>query len=230
MQSACAFNKAIEGNGNVITKNFPISDYDKIEIEGNMEFDYTQSNTTPTLEITLDENLFDYLDIYVKKSTLRIVRKKGIDNLSIHPTTYKIITNSSTLQKLDKAGSGTFNFVSPLKTNVLAIHSTGSGKVICKNEMNVGNLHINTTGSGSIVLRGEVDRANINLAGSGHVGTHECRVNSLDCNIAGSGKIEVWVVNHLSCNIAGSGDLIYKGDPQISDHNTISGSGRVKRK
>lgn len=226
MQNACAFNKKVNGNEKIITKNFSISDYDKIEIEGGMEFDYTQSNAAPKLEITLDENLFDYLDIYAKNNTLVIKKKKNYDEINIKPTVYQIKSNSSALSKLRKAGSCNFNILNQLNTNNLVINSAGSGNIICKNNVNVSDLNVDITGSGSIVLKGELNQAKINLSGSGDIGTYECCINSLDCSIAGSGNIKLWITNHLSYSIAGSGNLKYKGNPQLGEHN-IADSGKV---
>jgi len=225
MQNTYALNKKVEGNKKVITKSFPISDYDKIEIEGSMEFDYTQSNTTPKLEITLDENLFDYLDIYVKERTLVIKKKKDFRNINVKPTSYKVVTNSFSLRELTKAGSGTFNFVNKLNTTVLAINFAGSGKIVCKDGISVSNLNVDAVGSGSIVLKGEINQAIINLSGSGDIGTYGCSISSLDCNIAGSGNIKATVHNYLSCNIVGGGNLMYKGNPQLEQN--IIGSGKI---
>ena len=226
MQNACAFDKKVNGNGKVITKNFSISDYDKIEIEGSMEFDYTQSNTTSKLKITLDENLFDYLDIYVKNKTLVIKKKKDFDKINIKPTAYQVKSNSSTLNKLKKAGSCNFNILNQLNTSNFNINSVGSGNIVCKNNVNINDLSVDIAGSGSVSLTGEVNQAKITLSGAGDIGTYECCINSLNCNIVGSGNVKLWVTNHLSYNITGSGYLKYKGNPQLGEH-SIVGSGKV---
>ena len=226
MANGCSF-QVIKGDGNVVTKSFPIGDYDKIEIAGGVEFDYTQSAATPALEVTLDENFFDCLDIYVKDNVLIIKKKEDYNETGIAPTVYRIKSNSSALSKLKNTGSCTFNILNQLNTSNLDIKLTGSGSVVCKDNMRADDLNVTITGSGSAVLKGEVDQAKIKISGSGDIDAYECRINSLECNISGSGAVKAWVINDLSYNITGSGNLIYKGNPQLKEQ-SISGSGKVK--
>ena len=51
-------NEKVEGNGNIITKEISISDYNEISTVGVMEFVYEQSDAAPYLKIMIDENLF----------------------------------------------------------------------------------------------------------------------------------------------------------------------------
>lgn len=45
----------IKGNGNIITKEISISDYDEISYVGKVNIEYEQSNASPSFKITIDE-------------------------------------------------------------------------------------------------------------------------------------------------------------------------------
>ena len=62
----------IKGDGNIITKEISISDYDEISYVGKVNIEYEQSNASPFFKITIDENI-PHLDI----------KKKGKD--LVHP-------------------------------------------------------------------------------------------------------------------------------------------------
>ena len=60
---SCHLNR-ISGNGNVISKEIQIEDYDEIEIRGeNIDLQYTQSDSTPYLKIETDQNIMELLEI-----------------------------------------------------------------------------------------------------------------------------------------------------------------------
>ena len=60
---SCHINK-VSGDGNVVSKEIPIKDYDEIQIEGeNIDFKYMQSDDAPYLKVETDQNIMDLLDI-----------------------------------------------------------------------------------------------------------------------------------------------------------------------
>ena len=65
----------IKGDGNIITKEISISDYDEISYVGKVNIKYEQSNASPFFKITIDENILPHLDIKIKGKTLIIQPK-----------------------------------------------------------------------------------------------------------------------------------------------------------
>ena len=69
---SCHLNR-ISGNGNVISKEIQIEDYDEIEIRGeNIDLQYTQSDSTPYLKIETDQNIMELLEIKSDNKELQI--------------------------------------------------------------------------------------------------------------------------------------------------------------
>ena len=71
----------IKGDGNIITKEISISDYDEISYVGKVNIKYEQSNASPFFKITIDENILPHLDIKIKGKTLIIQPKNGKKNI-----------------------------------------------------------------------------------------------------------------------------------------------------
>lgn len=204
-------NEKVEGNGNIITQEISISDYNEISTVGVMEFVYEQSDAAPYLKIMIDENLFPLLKAQVDGKELIIGPKKIKENsrngnsYNLQPTKFKVITNSREIKELNVVSSGDFIIASPI---------------------NIGKLEINMAGSGYIQIAGKADRAEYNLAASGSIKAYECVTGKTECNIAGSGNIQTHTRNQLEANIVGSGNVYYKGNPTTSK--SIIGSGKLK--
>lgn len=245
--------KTVKGNGNVITKEISISDYNEISTVGVQEFVYEQSDAAPYLKVTIDENLLSLLKIQVDGKELKVEPKK-INETSRHgnayqldPTTFKVVTNSRELKELNVVSSGDFIISGPININKLEINMAGSGNILLKKRTTGNKLEINLAssgcviasdihlkdiecslaGSGLIQVEGSSEQAEYNLAASGNIKANDCISEKTECNIVGSGSIHAYAKDRLEANIVGSGNVYYKGDPIISK--SILGSGKLKK-
>lgn len=245
-------NKTVGGNGNIITREISISDYNEISTVGVMEFIYEQSDAAPYLKITIDENLFPLLQAQVDGKELKVGPKRIDENsrngnsYNLEPTTFVVVTNSREIKELNVVSSGDFVFASPMNLDKLEINMAGSGSVVLKKKTEGNKLEINLASSGSVIaadinlqtiicslagsgtiqIGGKVNRAEYNLAASGSINAYDCITQKSECNIAGSGNIQVHAKNQLEANIVGSGKVYYKGNPTTSK--SIIGSGKLK--
>lgn len=245
--------KTVDGNGNVITKEISISDYNEISAAGVWEFVYEQSDAAPYLKITIDENLFPLLQAEVDGKELKIGPKRVNGNrltgntYNLNPTAFKVVTNSREIKELNVASSGNFIIAGPIDINKLEVNMAGSGKVLIEKRVKGNKLEINMAGSGDVIasdvdlssaecsmagsgfiqLGGKADRAEYNQAGSGGIKAFDCFVTKAECNISGSGTVQANAREHIEANIVGSGKVYYKGDPTTSK--SIIGSGKLKK-
>lgn len=245
--------ETVDGNGNVITKEISIGDYNEISTAGVTEFVYEQSDAAPYLKITIDENLFSFLQAEVDGKELKVApqrvngkRLKG-NTYNLNPTTFQVVTNSREIKELNVASSGKFIIAGPIDINKLEINMAGSGEILIEKRVKGNKLEINMAGSGDVIasdvdlssaecsmagsgfiqLGGKADRAEYNQAGSGSIKAYDCSVVKAECNVSGSGTIRANAREHIEANIVGSGKVYYKGDPTTSK--SIIGSGKLKQ-
>ena len=222
--------ETIKGNGKVITKEYQLTDFDEISFAGSAEFTYEQSEAAPTLTLTIDENLLEYIEVKVKGKELKVYPKKeGMlkNSYQLRPTVFKIRANSRQLEEVSSSGSGNFVVNGPLRSKELELNLAGSGSVTI-NALQADELEGNVAGSADLVLKGKVREAKYNIAGSGSVKAGDCESEGVNGNIAGSGNLEVYVTGELKGNIVGSGNIYYKGDPKVMS--SCIGSGKVKKR
>ena len=160
---SCHINK-VSGDGNVVSKEIPIKDYDEIQIEGeNVDFKYMQSDDVPYLKVETDQNIMDLLDINTDSKVL-VVRPKN-RHTGINPTRFIVITNSTALKEFKMAGGGNCDLGKGLNGKKLEIRFAGGG-TIKADSIAITRLDCEIAGSGTVSLSGKTEKMNIKSAGS----------------------------------------------------------------
>lgn len=217
------FKKKVKGNGTIVEKVIPITDYTGIDLSGSAKLIYEQkSDTIPYLRIEVDENIFPLIDIKVDNNqTLNIKYKKNI-----RPTTFNIYTNSKDLSSLEITGSGDVQFKGMLRTDALHIEISGSANIVSDSIIcNILDLEI--AGKGDVNLKGIASTVKYEIAGKGDINALELVADAVKCDIAGKGDISVTANKLLDIDIAGKGDIKYKGSATVSQ--SIAGKGKVSK-
>ena len=147
----------IKGNGEVVTKEFSVEDYDGIIMGGirmsgsqsflNMfksntyvapTFNYKQGSAA-TLKITTDENIMPYLTAKVTDGNLRIRVKSGY---SIAPTQLDFDGTSKELERVSVSSGGNFYLQSSLEGEKLDASVSGGrpdfGRLFCRSQIACG--------------------------------------------------------------------------------------------
>ena len=88
---------AIRGSGELETRKFDYSDFTRLEVGKAFEVEVRQSDSFNVV-VTLDDNLFDYLNVSKSGETLEIRMKSGYGYISY---TARVEITMSELHKLD---------------------------------------------------------------------------------------------------------------------------------
>lgn len=248
LTSCFPFNR-VKGDGNLVTEEISIGDYDEIDISGTSAVvNYQQSDAAPALKVTTDKNIYDMYEFKTDGNKLLIRPKHDFRKSMISPTEFTVTTQSTKLTDADLAGAVEFNLNSPLKSEKLNLDAAGNGTMnlndsVCVEKMKVSiagkgllnapSIFVNefkgeTAGSGKLNLGGKAEEVKFETAGSGHINAFDLVATNLSCEIAGSGDADVNVSNNLSVSIAGRGSVRYKGNP-ANISKSIGGVGSVKQ-
>lgn len=237
-----------EGNGNIVTRDYEVTEFDEISLILPATVNYTVSDDY-TCRVTLDENLFEYLDIYEKSGCLKLEMVKTLQQINLMPTKFIIEISAPTIEEITLTGSGDFCFVTPFEAQKLKITRAGSGEVYFTETANIRRFSMSIAGSGKLICKdfhadytdvsvagsGEfvcehlyADQANLSVAGSGDIVIKAGTVKSADVSVAGSGSIETRCqIESMDYSIAGTGTIEYYGDVKL-DGSTM-GTGRIRR-
>lgn len=238
--------KTIEGNGDIVTRTYDVTAFNEISTSLPATVNFTIADSY-SCTVSVDENLFDYLDIKVKDNELLMGKCKEEKNKGLKATKFVIEVKAPSLEAINLAGSGTFNANSPLEAEKFEANVAGSGDIVFHKTVTTQKVELNVAGSGDLacdelvadkldcniagsgdlkVVSGQVREAEAGVAGSGDI-VLTCDIDNLDANIAGSGDIKARVSGKLNYAIIGSGDIGYYGNPVVEGDK--AGRGGVTR-
>lgn len=161
--------RGINGNKNIVTRTIQIDDFEEIHLGSNIEptkginpfnkknraiCNYTQTDGASSLEITMDENLFDLLDIKNKDHKLVI---KAKSSKKICPTQLVLNITSKNLNKVGISGSIDFIADQPLQLTNTSFDISGVGDVKLAN-LSCETFKVAISGVGNIYLNGNIKK------------------------------------------------------------------------
>jgi hypothetical protein len=235
--------KTVKGDGNIVTRNFDVIAFNEISAALPATVNFTVSDNY-SCTVTVDENLFEYLDIKVENNELQLCKQQKYNNTGLKATEFVIEVTAPSLKEINLAGSGTFNVLSPLEGENMEVSVAGSGDIYFKEKVAMETFEMSVAGSGDIdcielvankldvtiagsgdlkVASGTVREATASIAGSGDI-VLTCGIENLDTDIAGSGDIKARVNGKLKYSIIGSGDISYYGNPVVEGDKAGRGS------
>ena len=198
----------VKGNGKLSTKKITIDDFNAIKFDGVIDFNYEQSESTPHIEITVDENLHPYVNIDIQDRVLTV----GFKGAKVDHFTKFIVKTNSKWQKVE---------VGKLDLNV-----SGSANMVV-NELKTDKLECSINGSGTINLKaGNAEEADYSITTDGEIMAFGVAVPEVNCKITGKGSAQIHPTDNLKATIVGKGNIRYKGPTAVQQK--VIGKGTVE--
>ena len=220
--SGCAglFGNCIVGSGNVVSKEYAVTEFHSVAIAGSGNLYVTQGEPH-SLIIEAEDNVIEQLEVNVANRKLSIRSKKCFTNI-------KPINIYVTMKDVqDLAGSGSVNMFgrTDINTDKLGLSISGSGTF----DLTLYAQELNTriSGSGKPKLRGTAHVHNVMVSGSAKIKAFDLATHETNIIISGSGNAEVDASEKLDVTISGSGNVYYTGDAAVTQ--SVSGSGKIQK-
>lgn len=189
----------IRGSGVSKSESRDVSTFDQIELDGvgtvNVEF-----GDTPSLKVTGDDNLLEYVQTETEGGVLKICQKENIN--PVVDLTFDIVTNNLTGVEVDGAGK-------------LKIRSA-----------KLGDLKLVVDGAGAVTADGTAANLDIDVSGAAKIDANALQAKSVKISISGAGKADVYASESLDAVISGAGLVNCLGKPSQVTRN-VSGAGRI---
>lgn len=238
--------ETIKGNGNIVTKEINVRDFDEITLSVPATINFTQSDQY-SCSITMDENLIQYISIKTIGDDLRIRQlpsKDGKPVLSfsfgekevslsnyqyatLQFTKFEINISAPRLEDVKVNGAGMFIFMNEFSDEKLNADVNGSGQINAEKGLRVDELDIELSGSGSVdFAQVTAEDVELTLSGSGS-SILNGSFAELDLALMGNGSVKVsGNTQSAKAKIAGSGD-IHLGYVSRLIRYEIAGSGNI---
>ena len=241
--AGCIDYNRVVGSKNIETRQFDYSGFKRIEVSNAFKVDVTRSDTYG-VSITLNDNLFDELDISMSGDTLRIginpfthfvnttqhaaISLPELDALTITGACQAVVSGFQSDGTLDLEVTGASGMeIDDLKaadTNIKVIAASHlSGSLV------TNNANFNVTGASNIDLTGSASKMQVDVIGASHVALTDFIVGDASVTAVGASTAEVEVHGTLDINISGVSTLTYGDNPKLGKVE-VSGVSSLRRR
>ena len=189
----------IRGNRVITSEQRPVGAFANISADGAFQIEWKSG--APSLSITTDRNLLQYIKSEVSGDKLRI---RSTEHLS--PTHgIKVFVSSATLNGAQFEGAVRFS----------AAQISGA------------NFFLESQGASKITLDGKVGELTAGMTGASKLSAESLQTERAELSLTGASKAEVNVTDTLKVSITGAGKVIYSGNPRrvVKD---ITGAGTIR--
>ena len=210
-----------EGNGNIISQNIKVDEFDEIDVGGNYEV-LLISGKDENVELETDENLMDFIEIYTHNHRLVIHSLESLH--SDHGI--KVYVTYRNLSNINSSGASKVKTDGVLRSDDIDINMSGAG--LLELDLDCKALDMDISGAGLVRLSGVTNRQHLQFSGAGKLDAFNLRSRECYLDLSGVGAAEVYVTDLLDASVSGIGGIKYRGNPQKVNQN-VSGLGKVTR-
>jgi hypothetical protein len=191
----------IMGNGHVVSDTRAVADFSEIEADGGFQIEWRSGQ--PSLTITTDENLLQYITNENIDHQLRLHSRGNL--WSTHGVKVVISSTTRTGAKL-----------------------TGAARLTAK-QLSGQSFAIESTGAARVDLDGNIDELVTDMTGASKLDAQSLQTKIAEISSTGASKAEVAVSETLKVSITGAGKVEYSGTP-ATIQKSISGAGSIHHK
>ncbi|MCL6266432.1 head GIN domain-containing protein [Flagellimonas myxillae] len=218
--------KRVKGNGNVVTIERSVGDYDEVAMAGWFNLELV-AGTEGEITLKGESNLLEHIKTEVKNGKLVIKQERGVN---LRPSSWNsgivVTVPVKDINAVSLSGSGDIVGHTTLKADDFHASMSGSGDVSLTVEAQ--NVSASLSGSGDINLEGKTTDLNVQVSGSGDVKAYDLEAEFVTAQVSGSADIKVTANQSIDARVSGSGDISYRGNPKKINSKS-SGSGDISK-
>ncbi|WP_316808364.1 head GIN domain-containing protein [Pedobacter agri] len=195
------------------SKNYPAKNFNSIGVSSGIDLYLTQGSSEA---VTIKSDSETLKDIIVEQngSNINIKFRDGINWSGLFKNrTIKAYVNYKTLTALAASGGSDVFTQNQLKTDKLAIRSSGGSdlklNVVCN------DITIQSSGGSDIGLKGKAENMTIQSSGGSDIDAYEFVTNYAKVQASGGSDVGIFVNKGLEAAASGGGDVSYKGNASL---------------
>lgn len=203
-------NERIEGSGNVITKDIPVTSFNDLTSQGVFSLKLSQGDKE-SVKIEAEDNLIELITVKNEGNSLKIEMKKDVNINS--KKGMKVYVTFKSLKNMDLSMVGSTSSDEQLKFSDLKFKNQSVGSVNL--DMALQTLHLENQSVGSLKLRGKAENAVIKSNSVGSVQAGDFVVQKMEIDNNGVGGATVNAEQELKVNDSFLGKVNNKGNATV---------------
>lgn len=190
----------IPGSGISRSEYRQIQPFDEIELNGIGTVNVV-AGSQPSLRVTTDDNLMQWVATEVKNGKLQI----------------------KPLRKIRPHSGLVIDVTVP---NLTAARLTGAGDLNVDGVVS-NQLELSISGAGELTARGQVAHISTKISGAGSANLQDLIAESAEVKISGAGNVDLYATKSIDARISGAGNVVCYGNP-TDVKQQVSGVGSVQ--
>ena len=214
--------KRIRGNGTVKTETRSIGEFKGIEVNGAIDVYYKQDSVI-TVKVETDENLQEYVEVYVDNNTVVVEPKDGSN---LRPSkSVKVYISGPTVESLEASGASSIVTESQITVGELTVSLSGASDA----EVNTKSPKVNVdlSGASTAIISGETKDLKVECSGASKAKCYELLSENVTAHLSGASDAQVFASVKIDAHVSGASDLKYKGNATVNQE--TSGAASVKK-
>ena len=215
----------LNGSGNVVTQDEPVTGFDKVDVSRSFNVDITQGESFRVV-IRVDDNLVEHLQVVKQGRTLKI----GLDpnrDYTIIKATMEAKDIMPELVGLDLSGSSDANISGFESTKSLVVDLSGNSGLL--GDIQAGGTRFDISGNSTITLTSSARDVTVDASGNSLVDLADFPVSDANVDAGGASTVTVNLSGMLNADASGKSSIYYQGDPTLGEIDT-SGSSTIQPK
>jgi hypothetical protein len=210
--------ETIEGNGNLVTRDVPVTSFEALKANGVYELKLSQGDKE-TVKIEADENLQQYFDIRTEGKTL-LVDMKGLKNKNLkNKNKMRVHVTFKQLKALDLSTVGSVAAEKELNFSDLDFSNASVGKV--QLQLTANTVRFKNSSVGSVQLTGKAQNAVFTNSGVGSLDAGSFVVQTMNITNSGIGGATVNAEKELKVKDNNMSRVKNKGAAPVRKNNTV---------
>lgn len=210
--------ETVEGNGNLVTRDVPVSSFESLKASGVYELKLLQGDKE-TVKIEADENLQQYFHVRNEGNSL-VIDMKDMKNKNLkNKNKMRVYVTFRKLKELDIKTVGSVNADKELSFGDLEIKNASVGKVDLR--LSANTVTLDNTSVGNVVLTGKAQNASFKNTGVGNLDAGSFVVQSLNIENNGVGGATVNAEKDLKVKDNMLGRVKNKGAAPVRKNNKV---------
>ncbi|MGB3775027.1 MAG: head GIN domain-containing protein [Leeuwenhoekiella sp.] len=225
--TSCNFDlNQVNGNGNVVDKDLDIDgEFNAISVSNGWEV-FVKKGAQPEVTASIDENLYEFLDVHLDGNTLEIEMK---DNSNVgRATSRKIfVTYTEELDELKANSAGEINLEGVLKGEKINFDVSSAGSIMA--DLEVRHVHAEASSAAVLRLKGLSQTFEGSASSAAMVDAEQLKTETASADVSSAGSIKVFASKAIDAEASSGGQVSYWGNPKEVRDSESSG-GAVNKK
>ena len=215
----------ITGSGDVVTREEPIADFDRVDVSHAFQVDISQGDAFSVV-VRVDDNLVEYLEVVKQGDTLKIGLEPG-RVFSVSKATLEAEVTMPELAGLGLSGASHVTVTGFKSTKALDVNLSGASDL--SGDIEAGDATFDTSGASRATLNGSARNVTVEGSGASQIDLSDFAVADAKVKLSGASAATVNPSGTLDVDASGASDVYYLGSPTLGNVDT-SGASSIQRK